>query len=150
MAYTLQAILGPSETLTDALIEGTHVVLLQAGVSMLPLGRAFLEAHGATFLPLIDAGESAVPSTIGEISVHLAKRGVVAYVEAEFHGGEGMQASVVFYQSGTHDPPRLARDAINAALKALGVHPHTGNDEFSVVGLGLHSDTEQWLLSAGV
>ena len=149
MAYTLQAILGQSETLADALLEGTHVVPLYAGISMLPLGRAFLEAHGATFLPLIEAGESALPSSIGEISVQLAKRGVVAYVEAEFHGGEGTQASVVFYHGGTHGPPRLARDAINVALKALGVHPHADSDEFSVVGLGLQRDTEKWLLSAG-
>jgi len=148
MAYTLQAILGQSETLATARLGGTRVVPLLSGFSMLPLGRTFLEAHGATFLPLIDAGDRSLPSAFGEICAQLATRGTVAYVEAEFHGGEGIQASVVFHQGGTHEPPTLAKDAINVALKSLGVHPRAGSDEFLAVGLGLHRDTEQWLLSA--
>ena len=149
MAYTLQAILGRSEALEGASLQGTRLVPLLSGVSMLPLGREFLEAHGAPFLPLTDAGEASLPPAIGEVCAQLAERGEVAYVEAEFSGGEGIQASVLFHCGGAQDPPRLARDAINVALKALGVSPRAAIDEFSAVGLGAHRDTEQWLPSAG-
>jgi len=149
MAYTLQAILGRSEKLKSASVEGTRLVPLLSGISMLPLGRAFIEAHGAPFLPLTDTGDSSLPSTIAEVCSQLAERGKVAYVEAEFHGGDGTQACVMFHNDGSHDPPRLAIDAINVALRALGVRPPAGDDEFSAVGLAAHRDTEEWLSSAG-
>ena len=149
MAYTLQAILGRSEVLYGANLQGTKLVPLLSGVSMLPLGRAFLEARGAPFLPLTDGGETSLPSTIREVCAQLAEGGDVAYVEAEFSGGEGIQASALFHRGSVQDPPRLATDAINVALQALGVNPPAGTDEFSAVGLGAHRDTEQWLSSAG-
>jgi len=149
MPYTLQAILGQSENLNGASVEGTRVVPLLSGISMLPLGKAFLEARGAPFLPLTDAGETSLPSTIREVCARLAEGGDVVYVEAEFSGGEGIQASVLFHRGGVNDPPMLATDAINVALHALGVNPPAGTDEFSAVGLGAHRDTEQWLSSPG-
>ena len=149
MAYTLQAILSQSATLDRGSIRGTRVVLLRSGVSMLPLGKAFLEAHAAPFLPLTDAGDGTLPPTIASVCSRLAECGEVAYVEAEFHGGEGIQAAVVFHQGGSHDPPRAASDAIKVALRALGVRPPAGVDEFSAVGLGAHRETDQWLSAAG-
>ena len=149
MAYTLQALLGQSKKLNGASVEGTHLVPLLSGISMFPLGRAFLEAHGAPFLPLTDTGDYSLPSTIAEVCSQLAERGEVAYVEAELHGGDGTQACVMFHRGGSHDPPRIAIDAINFALRALGVRPPVGDDEFSAVGLAAHRDTEEWLLSAG-
>jgi len=149
MAYTLQAILGETEKLGGAAVEGTRLVPLLSGISMLPLGKAFLEAHGAPFLPLTDAGDRSLPAAIGVVCSRLSERGEVAYVEAEFHGGEGTQACVIFHQGGVKDPPRLASDAINLALRALGVRPPAGVDEFSAAGLGAHRTTDEWLSSGG-
>jgi hypothetical protein len=67
LAYTLQAILARSETFTGSAPAETRVVPLECGISMLPLGRRFLEAHSAAFLPLTDGGEATLPSAIGGI-----------------------------------------------------------------------------------
>jgi hypothetical protein len=130
-------------------LEGASLVPLREGISMLPLGRRFRDAYSIPFLPLTDAGETELPAALREVCLSLSIQGEVVYVEAEFHGGTGIQASVHFHQGGLQDPPIVASDAINTALHALGVVPAQSTDEFATIGLGEHRDTEQWLNTAG-
>jgi hypothetical protein len=83
----------------------------------------------------------------------LARRGPVAYVEAEYWAGIGWQAAAVWQDGGlvlgplfdTNDPEERARGRlaapaprgpINLALERLGVRPAPGTDAFATVRLG--------------
>jgi hypothetical protein len=63
--------------------------------------------------------------------------GIVAYVEAEFADGAGYHAAVVWRDGRVIYGPRSSedREALNAALRLLGVTPDGGSDELSTVGL---------------
>ncbi|MBO3742535.1 hypothetical protein [Actinoplanes flavus] len=60
-----------------------------------------------------------------------------AVIMTEYFGGVGDQWACVF-----HDGARVAAvEDINGALRALGVRPDAGFDEFDTVGLGAHRRT---------
>ncbi len=111
---------------------------------MAPLTYGFVEAHGAPFPPLTDAGTT-MGQWLHDLCCSLSANGKVAYVEAEFFGGEGAQACVLFSESKSLSPPLVDRDAINHALRWLGVQRDPSNDEFTVAGLGRHRNTADWL-----
>jgi hypothetical protein len=93
--------------------------------------------------------------------VGLSRGGAVAYVEAEFFGGTGSQAAVVWRDGAVVLPPTVTTDepgergerielgdpdwAINRALQVLGASAEGAIDEFEAVGLRAHRDTEDWL-----
>lgn len=69
----------------------------------------------------------------------------IAYVEAEYFGGVGCQNSVVWVNGALALGPVHAENAINQALKILGVRSIDEHDEFDALGLGKHRGTESWL-----
>ena len=76
--------------------------------------------------------------------------GPVAYVEAEYFGGTGSQAAVV-YRHGLVEVGPLSSDGppgrsspINAVLRHLGVTAPRGQDEFEALALGRHRHVEHW------
>lgn len=112
---------------------------------MVPLGSGARERYGFPFLPLTDEGCTALPAALQSFCLKLAAHGPVAYIEAEFFGGSGVQACVLFPQSGADAVATISDDAINMALRWLGVQPEEGKDVFSTVGLGRHRETDLWL-----
>ena len=68
-----------------------------------------------------------------------------AYVEAEYFGGSGGQSAVVWSRGAESLPPTHSPEAINTALRLLGVSRGTFHDEFGAVGLPRHRHTEEWL-----
>jgi hypothetical protein len=75
----------------------------------------------------------------------LSHHGLIAYLEAEFWGGMGTQASALFKGGPAMGAPVIAEDAINRSLKLLGVTARAGCDEFVTVGLGRYRDTDEWV-----
>jgi hypothetical protein len=69
----------------------------------------------------------------------------VAYVETEYYGGEGFERSAVFRDSEVILGPLDGAGAVNQALRALGVQPRPGEEEFVAAGLGRHRSVEEWL-----
>ena len=80
--------------------------------------------------------------SIGE---NISHNGPVAYVEAEFFGGDGTQASIVWHETRIVQKLIVQTDAINIALQKLGVKKGAEIDEFSAIHLGLFRDTEEWI-----
>jgi hypothetical protein len=77
--------------------------------------------------------------------VRLSVAGPVAYVEAEYWAGSGVQAAVVFEAGKVVCGPRKADiGPISDALRALGASREAAVDEFAAVGLGQHRRTEDW------
>jgi hypothetical protein len=68
-------------------------------------------------------------------------------MEAEYFGGEGEQAAILWQGGQRHFVSGPEYGALNKVLRALGVHPATSQDEFDAVDLGRHRHTEEWLVS---
>jgi hypothetical protein len=117
--------------------------------------------HGLAFLPLSDdhldtmfpvQGEfdnsmtylsEALKSALSQLSTH----GRVAFVETEYHGGQGAQGATVYDQGKCVFEPLTNDDgAISDALKLFGVSPARGErDEFESIGFCRHRSNEDWI-----
>ncbi len=95
--------------------------------------------------------------SIRDLAVQLSRTAPVAYIEVDFFGGTGTQASIAWrdeqvvfgpikyeFEAGTEEPPR-ERWPVNAALAAIGATPGNSIDEFDALRLGQHRHTEDWL-----
>lgn len=97
-----------------------------------------------------------------ELATALSRHWVVVYVHCEFWAGEGIHAaiawhrgSVIFGPSFTRTPHESAESpykiaeppdmAINAALRAVGIHAERPADEFGTVGLDRPRWTSEWV-----
>lgn len=106
---------------------------------MIPLGGDALEFYGMESCPFMQEnydGIYGVPPPLLRICETLSQNGTVAYIEAEFFGGDGSQAHTIFEQGKQIIPPVISVDAINQALRFLGVNKGSAYDEFDAVGLG--------------
>jgi hypothetical protein len=146
MTYTLQAIVGTRAVLGSRHEDGLDYIELNGGLVMVPLISELRDSHGIPDLPLTDeADEAVVPGPLEAVCRKLSQHGLVAYLEAEFWGGQGMQAHALFRAGVALGLPVVAEDAINQALRQFGVQPGPHHDEFEAVGLGRHRDTDDWV-----
>jgi len=137
MGYTLQAIVGDSANLRSGL-PGLRVVDLAKGKGLIPISEALRERFE---IPFLEFGGGAIPEGLISLMKPLKK---AAYLEAEFFGGDGGQSSAAWEEGRLVFGPVSAEDAINQALRFLGVDKKECHDEFDAIGLGRHRDTEEW------
>jgi hypothetical protein len=107
----------------------------------MPIGEGIRDRLGIPFLEFWHTDEALCRVTD---LVALFGNKKLAYVEAEFFGGEGGQASAVWEEGKPVLGPLREDSAINQALKSLGVTKGTAHDEFDAPGLGSRRDTEGW------
>lgn len=145
MAYSLEALIGPSLGPRPGLPPLT-VVALPQDLGLLPLVGGLLKM----LRPLAPADapprlDYPAPEVVW-LAARLSAGGRVVYVEAEFFGGVGEQYSVGWEGGAVAWGPLAAPDAINQALRWLGVTVEPdAPDEFDTLGLGRHRFTERWL-----
>src|SRR3954471_15996024 len=138
MGYTLQALVGRSSGLR-ATCGDLPVLALAQDVLMIPLTTAVRLACGEIpFLPLTDEGGDTIPQPLKDLCGRLSGDGRLAYVEAEFFGGDGTQAMFLAEHGSVVVGPKVGPHAINEALQALGVRPDGHHDEFDAIELGRH------------
>jgi hypothetical protein len=79
-----------------------------------------------------------------ELLRSLSRFGRLAYLETEYHGGQGGQGALVCFNRDLVMPPTWSSsDTINQALELIGVpEPETG-DRFSAIGLDGYRRDEQ-------
>lgn len=147
MSYTLQALIGDLEHLISVVPPGVRLVRLPQGKALIPVSTDVQCRYGISFLPLTDEGETEVPPGLQLLVKSLLGRGQVAYVEAEFFGGEGTQAYVLWDESGEPSSPVVHRFAINEALRRMKV-VCGASDEFDAIELLRHRFTDDWELDA--
>ena len=145
MAYTLQAFVTRSGTFPAPLPGHLKIVRLSSGCEMIPLGLSACKAFALPFLPLTDGGQQSLPSQLAELCEKLSVQGRLAYVEAEFFGGAGTQAHVLYSMGKVVGPNVVSDSAINQALRYIGVQKGCCADEFDAIGLGRYRDTDAWL-----
>ncbi|MFB7495829.1 hypothetical protein ACFC09_14180 [Streptomyces sp. NPDC056161] len=98
-----------------------------------------------------------LPGGFEKLLAQWSTTGPVAYAEAEYFGGVGVQRAAVWLDGtlalGPLDEPEKTRfwrtvSPISQALRHLGVRRSLGEDEFDAVGLGRHRDNDGWISSS--
>ncbi|KUH36395.1 MULTISPECIES: hypothetical protein [Streptomyces] len=158
MGYTLQAVIACDEMLRVASREvpGAQVVPLGQGLSLMPMTDEVVDAvtDGSDGR---DLGFWGLPGGFDTLLAQWSVAGPVAYVEAEYFGGDGEQRAAVWADGalalGPLDEPTKKRfsravSPIPQALRRLGARRSLGEDEFEAMGLGRHRSTEDWIANA--
>jgi len=142
--YVLEALIADEALIWKALPLYGAVVRLSQGKAMIPFSKWMREFYDIPRFPFTEGEPQLIPESIVSIAAPIAKAGRVAYIEANFFGGDGTQACVVWDSGG--EILRLFKEpkAINAALRLLGVEVRDAHDEFDALDLGRHRDTERW------
>ena len=143
MAYTLQAFIGDLPDFEQNALSGMKVIPLDREKALIPLTDDLREVHEVSFLSLLEDGSGEMPLSIESIAKLF--KGPVAYVEAEFFGGDGTQASAVWKERGLVFGPLASPRAINEALRLLSVEKGEHYDEFEALRLGKYRDTNDWI-----
>ena len=145
MSYTLQAFIGDFSELEQKLPSGLTVVSLDQGKALIPLTDEVREVYEIPFLPLTNEDQVEIAPSIKAIAERF--KGPIAYIEAEFFGGDGTQASAIWKGHKLIFGPVVNASAINDALWRLGVVKDGHHDEFDALALGTHRDTNDWARS---
>jgi hypothetical protein len=152
MAYTLRAVVARCGAFADppAWIADSAVIALPQGLCMVPLTEAVRYAFGPAERPWLYETHSIfthLPQALAPHLRELSRVAAVAYVEAEYHGGDGEQRSIVWQDGAPLGEPEESSGAINDALRRLGVEQAEGADRFDTLGLGRHRSVDDWLQS---
>lgn len=151
MSYELQAVVGHRDGLSGIIAahSGSALVELHQGFALIPVLEDRLGNDEPVSKPFVFL-TSRLEASIREAS----KSHPLAYVEAEFFGGSGIQTAGVWSggeflyhpEATTPDRSTPVDDApINRALRALGVRREGRHDEFGSVGLDRFRHTEDWV-----
>jgi hypothetical protein len=157
LGYSLDAVIGRSADVEQFAggVDGARAVEIGQGLALVPLVPAVVEmvALGPKPDRLLDPARRVAPPLAARLA-ELSRRGPIAYVEAEFFGGSGVQASLVWSGRTIVLGPLIETEetwpggseaAINQALRLLGVSKGQHFDEFEAVGLDRHRHTSEWL-----
>ncbi|QFZ19662.1 hypothetical protein [Saccharothrix syringae] len=152
--YCLEAVVAGEAVLRELAgsVRQARIVALDGHVSLLPMTDAFSDAVTVAGAPRLD-GFRKIPAGFEAVLAACSAVGPVAYVEAEFFGGVGVQSAQVWERGEVvlgplhvEDEPHPAEgNPISRALRRLGVARGGHFDEFDAVGLGRHRRTGDWL-----
>lgn len=145
MGYLIQAVIMMADALPGTLPSDLSVVRLEQNVRMIPLGDTALVKHDLPFLALLEENNTKSLPPLLKLLNSLRTAGRIAYIEAEYFGGEGTQAHILIDKDGEVKTAIATSDAINEALKWFGVQSVGKADEFDTIGLGRYRDTDDWL-----
>jgi hypothetical protein len=156
MAYTLEAVIGPTVVLSVVTRDQASMVVvpLRQGLSLVPMTDKLFDelTDGTSERP---PGFWKFPGGFDRVLCSWSSYGPIAYVEAEYFGGAGQQCSAVWDSGVLAFGPLLeeegrpvpdAESPISQALARLGVVRDGHHDEFAAAGLSQHRRTEDWLL----
>ncbi len=160
MGYELRALVGKRSLLEQHATRYQHTVMakLRQGIALIPLSEDLPDEIQC----LVDEPQPFeelwfLGSRVAKWAEEISKEGPIAYVEAEYHGGVGSQAAVVWDHEVVVLGPlkteivpldktlsALRGMPINRVLRQLGVVAEDTSDEFESAGLRQHRDMEDW------
>jgi|JI10StandDraft_1071094.scaffolds.fasta_scaffold171202_1 hypothetical protein len=147
MGYYLQAFIcrqGDINVLVDNFENAIEVVIGQ-GLTIVPMTEnLFNEMNNFSVSKTIDKFELLTEEIEKKIIIHTNNK-KIAYVEAEYFGGEGGQMAICWENLKRQQFLNFAQDRINQVLKDFGVVAQIGKDEFDTLGFGRYRFTNEWI-----
>ncbi|MFI0848632.1 hypothetical protein [Mesorhizobium sp. IMUNJ 23232] len=125
-------------------------VMLAQGMAFIPLDDQNLdEILGHTSEETIATFQYLTPA-LNAFLRSASRSGCIAYIETEYHGGQGFQAAAVYDRSAVVLEPEMAEeDVINRALNLLGVRiDKRQHDAFDAIRLGEYRSNQDFRIEA--
>jgi hypothetical protein len=161
MGTRIEAVIFDGDPKTAALPNALPAVPMPGGLTMLPVAAEMLsgvdpDAIGDERIP----GSWNLKQPVAALAKALSRDRRVLYLFSETWAGPGIKECIAWragqllygpsatcdieadLEPGYHLAP--GDDAVNAGLRAIGVHATDGRDEYATVGLDKHRMTEQW------
>jgi hypothetical protein len=158
MRYQLHGIVARPEVLEPLVEQYPHarpVLLDGAELALVPMCSSLyadIDLEGFAVDP--ESGFTRLSSGVAALVTAASRRGAVAYLEADYVGDLGAQVAAVWLDCQVVFGPALlvpgepfptdGTSPFCGALRYLGVQAVGRADEFVVLGLGRHRDTEDW------
>jgi hypothetical protein len=162
MGTRIEAVIFDGDPKTAALPNALPAVPMPGGLTMLPVTSEMLsgldpDAIGDQRI----RGSWNLKQPVAALAKALSRDRRVLYLFSETWAGPGIKECIAWragqllygpsatcdieadLEPGYHLAP--GDDAVNAGLRAIGVHATDGRDEYATVGLDKHRMTEQWL-----
>jgi hypothetical protein len=150
LGHFIQAIVAPESTarrligrwpeLSACTHNGKHILF--------PIDAEVIDAKVAPNKTPQESDETFMLLTVGlkRLLADISEHGILAYVETEYHGGQGGQGAMVI-QDGQEimSPEWSESDTINKALRLLGIGSTKTEDEFLMLGLGMARNNDDLL-----
>lgn len=147
MGYYLHAFICRKEesTLLCNHFDKAQKVEIGQGVILLPMTEElFDQINNFSISPAIDKFEYLTENIEREI-LRIITGSHYAYVEAEYHGGQGGQLAIIWNKNHRESFLEYEQQKINRVLKGFGVQAEIGKDEFDTLGLGRYRNTMDWI-----
>ena len=147
MGYYLSAFVGKSKDLEciHESYETAIIIELGQGLSLIPLTEELFDRiNNFVVSGNINTFEY-LTLTIEREILKIIEGKAIAYVEAEYFGGEGGQRGIVWKDGKRSSEFKYGQDVINAILKSFGVVADKNEDEFRTLGFGRHRNTQDWV-----
>ena len=147
MGYYLQGFIcrqSDTSLFTDKFDKAVSVELGQ-GVALIPMTEElFDQINNFSSSPSVEKFEYMTENVEQKVLSAIGDK-KIAYVEAEYFGGEGGQIAIIWNNSKREQILLFGQDKINQVLKDFGVTANEGQDEFLTLGFGLRRNTKEWI-----
>jgi hypothetical protein len=166
MSHHIQALIASSDILES--IQRTYpaarVIPLPQNLALLPVTKAFADDIAqikSSSVRLAFHQFTQLTEAVAEFAKELSATAPVVYAETDYFGGRGAQAAIVWKNGEVVFGPlvtknidddqqgvfatTLSDEAINQALRRIGVVLTSTRDEFDAVGLGRYRSNDDWL-----
>lgn len=136
----------------------TPAALCALGLEDLPGGTPSAATQRAELLTGPESGFEILTPGLAALIEAGSTVAPLAYVEADYVGREGRQASAVWQSGrlvvgplllGPREPFETSTAPISVALRAVGLRTRARRDVFLIAGLGRHRRTAEWVGSEG-
>lgn len=147
MGYYLSAFIVKTNDLTCFLTSFSNArkIDLDQGISLIPLTEELFDEMNNFSVneSILDFVYLTTQIETGILA--LLNGRTIAYVEADYFGGQGRQSGVL-WKNGKRDATFIYDPkAINKSLVVIGVVADSGKDEFDTLNLGRHRYTSDWI-----
>lgn len=120
-------------------------ITLDQGLVLIPMSEElFEEINNLKLSPSIEKFEF-INENIEQLILNVMENKKVAYIEAEYFGGDGGQSVIIWDQNKRLQILEFGQDRINQVLKFFGIIADKGIDEFETLGFHLRRSTQKWL-----
>ncbi|TGM88710.1 hypothetical protein [Leptospira licerasiae] len=138
MGYILDAVIGKRDEIKKSFkSEEAFIIELPNEFLMIPLKSDFLKKIN------IANDENLESNMIQWLSIK-SNNSTFALISAEFFGGVGGQTAWLFENGLIIKDFPFQPNAINNVLELLGLERSMTEDQFDLIGLSKHRDTENW------